>query len=259
MYCKNCGSALDIGADRCGACSFKVGHGKNYCYYCGEALDPSDKVCENCGNNTDAVAKPSTADLLKPHKSTVKTNSILSIISNFLALLLLASLIFLPIYELSLGMSFSLFDDIRYMAEYLFADSINVYYITFSLFAIFEVIFSFIGSITIVKQIIACFSNTFNIDDATLLKYNEIKKAGNTQKKNNFWKQNVYFSIIMYAAFDILFAKMFSEARLMGSFSGFSDYVIVIIGLLIGVLVLNGIVKSNDKKMRLKIAKEEYV
>ena len=49
MYCKNCGNALNEGAQVCLRCGVDVKKGNRFCANCGAEHDPAASVCLKCG------------------------------------------------------------------------------------------------------------------------------------------------------------------------------------------------------------------
>ena len=116
MFCKNCGSAINAGEERCSSCQFKVGYGKGYCQICGKKLTEDETVCTQCGNETSmpvpgTKAEPverkpidmtAAADKTERHtayKSSFLRINIFTLCADVIALLLLVCFIFLPIYR----------------------------------------------------------------------------------------------------------------------------------------------------------------
>ena len=50
MFCRNCGSEMDAGADVCMQCGIDAGLGNSYCANCGTPVEPSAATCIACGN-----------------------------------------------------------------------------------------------------------------------------------------------------------------------------------------------------------------
>ncbi len=49
MYCRNCGTSMNSGAEICTQCGFKKGNGSSYCQNCGEPTAEGQAVCMKCG------------------------------------------------------------------------------------------------------------------------------------------------------------------------------------------------------------------
>lgn len=49
MFCKNCGSEIDVNAAVCVKCGFQKGTGNKYCPNCGVEVAEGQAVCVNCG------------------------------------------------------------------------------------------------------------------------------------------------------------------------------------------------------------------
>ena len=111
MFCKNCGSTMTETDERCSACQYKAGFGKNYCQFCGKKLEDGESVCSQCGNEISGALKEAApkeetkkpvekkkydADEYKP--KFMKLN-IFALCAEIASLLLILSIIFLPIYK----------------------------------------------------------------------------------------------------------------------------------------------------------------
>ena len=54
MFCKNCGSTMDVNASVCVKCGVAKGVGASFCPNCGESVAPNAAVCLKCGSSLTA-------------------------------------------------------------------------------------------------------------------------------------------------------------------------------------------------------------
>jgi len=305
MFCKNCGNAINEADERCDVCQFKVGFGKNYCQFCGKKLEEGENVCSDCGNEASvssntgneviqAVDKKNDPATYK--KKFMKLN-IFSLCVEVASLLLIACLIFLPIYKCKyeaqlediedfdqleealendgyLEKSFSAFGDFMILIDELLAESDSedgmlkkFIVIENGLFLFFEIIFAVVLMFIIAKKVLENINSIRNIDNNCILRYNEIKKSGRQESKQGFFQKQSVFSILSYAAFDIIFTKFLFEllsfgtdfviGRNMNNIVGVSGFIAVVIVLLAAQIVTKSLYKKEEDSIRLQIAKEE--
>ena len=210
MYCKNCGTELSENAEICVKCGFRKNVGEGFCPNCGGEVKKLQSMCLNCGflldddlreqkksdvktmqteETKNDVEKDNPKEYLK-YADKVKKVSMLKIVLSSIAILMMVTMIFLPIYTCKINANdieieniediedlseimekgyveknFSIFDDIMRSLGPVF-DEYNepseYYYMVllYSLmFPLFEVIFIIILCATSVPQIIENYGN----------------------------------------------------------------------------------------------------
>lgn len=311
MYCTTCGKELVEGAVICPHCGFKVGMGNKHCSHCGVAVQVGQSLCVNCGfmlttedsSDIPSKEKQSKKDKTeyKKYENRVKKTKLLNMIMQVLSVLLVVSVIFLPIYtyayspqsinelgkledlnqwgellkEGTINKSFSLWNDFTIIMTNLLSESsdtmVKLTAMTMGLFAIFEVIFAAVFICTSITQIIKNVHEINEIDKTTLLTYTNIKKTGSESKKEKVFKKQTAIVIVLYALFDVIFARLLgtemyeimpsdikAEAtRNMISLTGVSPFIWVVMILLIGYFVLKALIKTEETNLSVDIAKEE--
>ena len=216
----------------------------------------------------------------------------LRLLLSIVALLLIATLVFVPIYRCSfvpvsgdiskmdikdvfedghVEKNFSLFEDFCQMLKVLFdrtgevgAEKLLV--LEFGVFAIFEVIFAAILAVLTIKQIIEYAVKIKNTEETVLITYDSIKKYGASYARTGLFKKNAIIGLIIYAVFDIIFTQIFRLYTSTGGMNFFYRYMldlrapswfsIIAVALLIGVAVLRILVAREEKKLYLEIIKE---
>ena len=166
--------------------------------------------------------------------------------------------------------SFSLFDDLKIIVSQITSSEdsgldIVVFFET-GFFAMFQVLYGIIILCITVSSIMKTISLIQNGENSTMLMYNEMLKTGSSKKKENFFKKQAVITMILYAAFDIIFTKVFGLlfenfnvdcARNMVNFSGVSTSITVVIILLGCYIVSNAMRKKETEKMLIDITKSE--
>ena len=279
-----------------------------YCSKCGKENPDNSKFCSDCGTalTDEATRQTEESNVNNKEKTTSKHNylkychnvkkiNLLTLISQILSVLVVATIIFVPIYRcefeadiediesveqfeealLNDGMiskDFSLYDDIIKIATVFFnteeSDSYNgIVVLNIALFALFQIIFSIILICSIIPKVLNTYNEFQNISNATMLKYNEMKLTGTRQSKQNFFKQQTIFAIVFYAIFDIIFTQIFGRLfaaanvpaiRYMEKFTGFSNWAILIVLLLVAFIFIRSITKREEQEMLVKITEEKY-
>jgi len=310
MYCTTCGKELAEGAAICPHCGFKVGVGNKHCSHCGVAVQIGQSLCVNCGfmltaedsSDIPSKEKQSKKDKTeyKKYENRVKKTKLLNMIMQVLSVLLVLSLIFLPIYtyayspqsmdelgeledldqweelleEGTINKNFSLWNDFTIILTNLLSENsdtmVKLMAMVMGMFAIFEVIFAAVFICTSIAQIIKNVHEINEIDKTTLLTYTNIKKTGSESKKEKVFKKQTAIVIVLYALFDVIFAKLGAEmykmmpsdikaeaTRNMISLTGVSPFIWVVIILLIGYFVLKALIKTEEVNLSVDIAKEE--
>jgi len=236
----------------------------------------------------------------KKYENRVKKTKLLNMIMQVLSVLLVLSLIFLPIYtyayspqsmdelgeledldqweelleEGTINKNFSLWNDFTIILTNLLSENsdtmVKLMAMVMGMFAIFEVIFAAVFICTSIAQIIKNVHEINEIDKTTLLTYTNIKKTGSESKKEKVFKKQTAIVIVLYALFDVIFAKLGAEmykmmpsdikaeaTRNMISLTGVSPFIWVVIILLIGYFVLKALIKTEEVNLSVDIAKEE--
>ena len=251
MYCTTCGKELNEGAVICHHCGFRVGVENKHCSHCGVEVRSGQSLCINCGfmltpekptnihqNEIKNQRHEDNKLLYKKYEGQVKRTKILALTMHILAILLVVSLIFLPIYTYAytpqnlsdfghvdnleeledlikkgtIDKEFSLWDDFKIVTADLFKEDNDSMYVLLSLvvgmFAIFEVIFAAIFLGTTAVQLIKSLNGLVDLDKTTLLVFTEIRKTGSISKKEKFFKKQTAITMVLYAVFDVIFSKM---------------------------------------------------
>ena len=298
MYCKYCGEQIGEQDAFCKRC------GKSTTDDTAITKKQEDNEISNQSKAENAQTNSSNAinNAQKYRKRVFKIN-LFELCSHILTVFILISIIFLPIYKCNyeptledigsfedlgealekgyIEKNFSLFDDLSFAIE-AFTDNEeknnsseiqddmsffgNISIIYDELFAILEVVFAVLLLFITAKKIYENSKGLYDINNGTLLKYDEIKKSGQVQEKPNFFQKQTVFTVVIYAIFDIVFTQMFPMSqmmlgegvfyRYMFDFSGLSGYVIIVAALIIGVIIMNAFKNKEEKEMRLSIAKE---
>lgn len=105
------------------------------------------------------------------------------------------------------------------------------------------------------------FSLGFN-NDSYLLRYNKIKKSGEEKEKKSFFQKTSIFNLFYLVIFDVLFSKyLFSigdfNSHLLTKVSGVSFLIVFPILFLISFFVIKLLKVKANKKLLLKITKED--
>ena len=225
------------------------------------------------------------------YKEQFKKTNILSLCMQILTILMILFLIFLPIYQCNCTMTdtfefdspeeeleavgemllngyvkrnFSLFEEIKLMYQQYKSGDFEIYVILYeALFPLFQIIDGVVLLFMIIKQMMGTISGLMNPEDDALLKYQEIKKMGTEQKKNSWMKSQSAYTLVTYAIFDIIFARMFgslmgnASIRHMTEFSGVSAFGYIALVLVVVYFIIGSIAKAEKKKIQLAIAREE--
>ncbi|MBO5415420.1 MAG: zinc ribbon domain-containing protein [Clostridia bacterium] len=306
--CMGCGCRSLDGDNFCSHCGKGVLPKQYMCVNCGfmlkEVSTPTpDTVQENI--------VPKKKNDYKKYTEKVKKTKTFALVLQIITLITILSLIFLPIYkyeytpknldeaidafedvkdlddlnelmsnDVKMEKSFSLIEDIGIIIEGFFTKTsrpeVMMISLCVGLMAMFELIFAIVLVCMTVSQLLKTIEDLNNIDTSTMMLFNEIKKSGTSNKKENVFKKQTIITIILYAIFDILFAFMLDrpivdalssdlaylgidfEFRHMCFFSGFSPFVIIVVALLIGYTVVSTMKKREEKSLLEDITKEEY-
>ena len=268
-----------------------------FCRNCGTELQEGQALCTNCGTATDVPVAPketpsNTPAPYKRYTEDVKKLTILRLISYAMSVLLVLAFLFLPIYKATIDVydvddfsitfnekdaeevledghvtrSFSAFKDFKYLLDKALdslddSESFDLFMIFYSiLFMVgFEILFGVTSSISLILKARKDISDLQTIDDTTLLRYQEIKKTAGVAKKDSFIQRQHIYSFVLYALFDIVFAKFvpIGSQRYMHHFSGFSwCAVLLLIGLGAFLFVVFKL-QQQEKALRLLVLKDE--
>ena len=295
VYCRNCGARLKENEEKCESCSFVKGYGKQYCGICGEKLACGQKTCTNCGNEVESPAASdgsSEGRIVDSYGITVSKINKLRLVLSVVALLLIATLVFVPIYRCSyipvsedvshmndikdviedgrVEKNFSLYEDFAQMLRILFdrtgeARTEKLLVLEFGIFAIFEVLFASVLAALTVKRIIEYAIRLKKTHEATLLTYDGIKKYGESYTKTGLFKKNAVIGLIIYAGFDVVFTQIFGLYtgtgevnffyRYMLDVSGLSVFSLIAVALIAGIVALRVLTAKEEKKLCLEIIK----
>jgi len=140
------------------------------------------------------------------------------------------------------------------------------------LFSLIAVIVAIPVVIKTIQQLIQASNEYKDLDKATLLRYNEIRKSGRIAKEKGFLKKQSVYSFIYMIVMAILFNKIMPwdtmlpssfdisirmSRNYMAYFSGFAGLAILALVLLIGYIVFDIMHKKISKKMLEDIVMEE--
>ena len=264
MYCRNCGAKLRENEEKCESCSSETGEGKN----------KSERIVESYGTQVDKI-------------------NMLRLLMSIVALLLVATVVFVPIYKCSfipvsgdvsrmqdikdvledgrVEKNFSLYEDFSQMLRILFdrtgeVGNEKLLVLEFGIFAIFEVLFAAILAALTVKRIIEYAIRIKKTEETALITYDGVKKYGYDYTRMGLFKKNTIIGLIIYAVFDVIFTQIFGFYtgtgemnffyRYMLDVSGLSAFFIIAAVLLMGVVALRILVAREEKKLYLEIIKE---
>lgn len=305
MYCKNCGEEIDERAAICVKCGFANGVGEKFCGHCGKEVEAGQTICMGCGfylnevkeEKSQANEKKTTVEtLVTEHRESVRKTLLFSIVKSGITLALILGLLFLPIFRCERSVSgmsleelaeikdvetlgkmletgkieksFSLFDDLKMLADVLFdgdGEAKMIIALEEGLFPLFTLIMMIMLAVMSIKQILAKSSDLKDLEKTTLLRFNELKKSGDTKKKSNPWRQQTVYALFMYMVFDVVFAKVFGElfgqyatVRNMQFFSGVSGWIVLVALLLVAYVFVDYQAKKIDRALLLHIAEQEY-
>ncbi|MBE6691186.1 MAG: zinc ribbon domain-containing protein [Ruminococcaceae bacterium] len=293
--CANCGVQGYCGDKYCHHCGKEVLPGQSLCLNCGFLL--REEVLSDAKEDLKAETVVPKEEW-KKYKPNMKKICYFKFASLALSALLVLSLIFLPIYtckyepesldelagefetledlekvlnEGKLNRKFSLFEDFTLIVGNLLDSEIHsgekMIVMLTGLFCVFEVIFSIVLVISIASQISKTVRDIQNLDDSTMLLYNQISKSGNSGKKEKVMKKQTALSIVLYAIFDVIYAVMFGDLfkklvsvesnRYMSDLTGVSEWIVLVLALLAGYFVIQHLRTREEEKVLLNIIKEE--
>ena len=309
--CMNCGFKRGDGNNFCQHCGANISPGQAMCIKCGFMLIDLEQINTLPEKEPEPIKSPEnnsdhTKADYKKYTTNIKKSKTFTLISNIISIVIVLALIFAPIYKYkfvpqsmddisdifnnidsweeleelldedgNLHREFSLFDDFKIILGS-FTEKNSDPLMTFiplmiGLFAIFEIIFAIVLICAFIPQILKTINELKDIDKATMLTFNEIKKSGRSSKKENAFKKQTVITVIIYAIFDVIFTMIYSNiftgiipnfdeivTRHMSSFSGFSSYIYLIIILLISYIVISSMKKNEDNKILESITLEEY-
>lgn len=304
--CMNCGFKGCDGDKFCQHCGASVLPGQAMCIKCGFMLNANESPKTPIKENDVNEKLPEKDKDYKKYSDRVKKTKILALIMHIVSVITVLALIFLPIYEYkftpqsmddiedifgdikdwddleklvdedgNIYKEFSLFEDLQIIIEGFTNKNSDplatMIPLMLGIFAIFEVIMAVIIICISVPQILKTVDELQDIDKSTMIMFNEIKKSGNSNKKENTFKKQTVISVVLYAVFDVLFTiiegNIFNELvsefggksmRHMVDFSGVSEFMYVVIVLFVGYMVVSSMKKREENKILEDITKEEY-
>lgn len=266
------------------------------CSKCGGIIDENYGICKECGaRNFSDGEKRGNKHVYKEFIEDYKKNNIVELILNICTLLLLCVYIFIPIFTARIenielfpnlvltgtqevnfflngyvDINFSIFDDFMNIVNYFKAagdygleEAMSLLDCLFNPMIIIMSVILFICNIVNIFKIS---SNLINLDDSTLLMYNEIAKTGTKKTKESFMKKQTFFSLVLYFIFDIAFIyvmkgfyDMFDNVcqRYLNYINGVSNLFYLFILLFVIYLILYCVFRRMSKKIKLRIVRKE--
>ena len=303
--CIGCGYRSCNGDKFCSHCGKSVLPGQSLCINCGFMLDDYKNPIKETKEYKNVESKTKPIEY-KKYTQEVRKTKILSLVLQVLSLITVLCLLFLPIYKYEfvpetfeeaidilgdietwedleqivknggkIEKNFSLIDDIQIILSGITTEdeepSTMLLNLSLGLMAVFEVIFGITLVCVAVPQIFQSAGELNDIDKTTLLLFNEIKKSGTSNKKENIFKKQTLYSMIMFALFDVIFASIEGnmipdlssvgidiKIRHMVNFSGISSYAYVVITLFATYVVVSLLKNRKEKAILEQITKEEY-
>ncbi len=286
MFCQKCGKELPEGSATCPNCNFEF-----------------KRDIDNEKQNKDL--KASKNEDYKKYVEKNKRIKIFAIASQIFSLFIIFSLIFLPIYtckyEATLNdlesidkfesiikndgfviENFSAYDDMVKLIAISKAvmnsdkdsttnsieSTLNIaILLEAGLMLIFEMLIALGILISMIIQIYQTCRELCDINIQTMLKFNELSKSGVNSSKENVFKKQSIFNLVIYAILDILYTKIITllsdikifdtntsaRIRYMQNFTGFSSFVFIIIFLVLGYILTSSIKKKEEKGMLVDI------
>ncbi|MBQ2737348.1 MAG: hypothetical protein IJF38_01555 [Clostridia bacterium] len=307
MFCKNCGKSLDTSEEKCEACGFKSGFGTKYCAVCGEGLDEGDFSCKKCGNTVNSASSAKATqtekrpdEMLKSHEKEILRINIIKLCVAALSFVLIFCVMFVPYFKANYVPQgaeeietqeqltsfvengyyikyFSMYDELRILIDTIIPGDGEKFDIRIFAGAPFwtwpcSILIVSLQLIYIIgKQLWLQAGLVINKNDATLLKYGEISKAGKEADKTNHSKAYSINHLAAYIVADVLFTKLLMVVfdklpfewpilfhRYMFDFSGISGWSAVIITLFVIIAVGDFLVKRFGKRLNIEILREDF-
>ena len=303
--CISCGFRSGNGDKFCPNCGTDVAPGQSMCVKCGFMLENAPQQTTPSAQTTNNKNQVNSSDY-KKYTQRVRKSKICATIIQIISLIAVLALLFLPIYkyefvpetfedalevfegvedwenieklltsEGKIEKEFSLVEDIKIILSGLTLEDsdspLMMINLLVGIFPIFEVIMGITLICMTIPQLYKTIEEIRDIDKSTLLLFNEIRKSGSTNKKENILKKQTLVSIFLYTIMDVIFAPIYGrlmldlptmntkiEMRHMLNFSGITSYAYIVIILFVAYLITSAIKKRIEANILEEITREEY-